>query len=63
LTIWKFTPPKEFRTIYVGTYNQPLKRMWRIIYDDGRLPFEERETFLEEYTLKGKTGMFSKVNY
>jgi len=51
----KYTPPKEFRTIYKGTYSQPLQRMWRIIYDDGRLPMEERETFLEEYTLNGKT--------
>ncbi|ORX45176.1 hypothetical protein BCR36DRAFT_358606 [Piromyces finnis] len=51
----KYVPPKEFRTIYKGTYSQPLQRMWRIIYDDGRLPIEERETFLEEYTLKGKT--------
>jgi len=34
--------------------------MWRIIYDDGRLPIEERETFLEEYTLKGKTGIKKK---
>jgi len=51
----KYTPPKEFRTIYKGTYKQPLERMWRIIYDDGRLPMEERETFLEEYTLIGKT--------
>jgi len=50
-----YIPPKEFRTIYKATYKQPLKRMWRIIYDDGRLPVEERETFLEEYTLKGKT--------
>jgi len=51
----KYVPPKEFKTVFKGTYNQPLKRMWRIIYDDGRLPIEERETFLEEYTLKGKT--------
>jgi len=51
----KYVPPQEFRTIYKGTFNQPLQRMWRIIYDDGRLPVEERETFLEEYTLIGKT--------
>jgi len=51
----KYVPPKEFRTIFKGTYPQPLQRMWRIIYDDGRLPMEERETFFEEYTLKGKT--------
>ncbi|KAL6592570.1 hypothetical protein LY90DRAFT_508885 [Neocallimastix californiae] len=51
----KYNPPQEFRTIYKGTFNQPLQRMWRIIYDDGRLPIEERETFLEEYTLIGKT--------
>lgn len=50
-----YVPPKEFRIIYKATYKQPLQRMWRIIYDDGRLPMEERETFLEEYTLKGKT--------
>jgi len=50
-----YTPPKEFRTIFKGSYKQPLKRMWRIIYDDGKLPMEERETFLEEYTLIGKS--------